>query len=96
MQWFVQKLSLLAKHPKRLVWVIASLGLALLIADFILWSLDFYQEIPVWHGLYGFVMCVALVLGAKLMRRIVKRPENYYAPYATDSESQEKNGEETP
>ena len=30
------------------------------------------------YGVYGFVACVALVLAAKLLRRIVMRPEDYY------------------
>jgi hypothetical protein len=30
------------------------------------------------YGLYGFVACVALVLLAKELRRILKRPEDYY------------------
>lgn len=30
------------------------------------------------HGFYGFFACVALVLAAKQLRRIVMRPENYY------------------
>lgn len=30
------------------------------------------------YGLYGFVACVALVLAAKLLRRAVMRPEDYY------------------
>ncbi len=30
------------------------------------------------YGLYGFFACVALVLAAKLLRRIVMRPEDYY------------------
>ena len=30
------------------------------------------------YGLYGFFACVALVLAAKLLRRILMRPENYY------------------
>jgi hypothetical protein len=30
------------------------------------------------YGLYGFVGCVGLVLGAKALRVILKRPENYY------------------
>ena len=29
-------------------------------------------------GIYGFVMCVALVLVAKLMRKVLMRPEDYY------------------
>ena len=30
------------------------------------------------HGWFGFVACVALVLAAKLLRQILKRPEDYY------------------
>lgn len=30
------------------------------------------------YGLYGFVACVALVLAAKQMRKVLKRPEDYY------------------
>jgi hypothetical protein len=30
------------------------------------------------YGLYGFVACVALVLAAKLLRRVVMRREDYY------------------
>lgn len=30
------------------------------------------------HGIYGFVACVGLVLAAKALRVILKRPEDYY------------------
>lgn len=30
------------------------------------------------YGVYGFVCCVALVLSAKEMRKVVKRDEDYY------------------
>lgn len=30
------------------------------------------------HGLYGFFACVALVLAAKQLRKLVMRPEDYY------------------
>lgn len=30
------------------------------------------------HGLFGFVACVGLVLAAKGLRRWLKRPEDYY------------------
>ena len=30
------------------------------------------------YGIYGFVACVALVLAAKELRRILMRPEDYY------------------
>jgi hypothetical protein len=30
------------------------------------------------HGWFGFVACVGLVLAAKGLRRLLKRPEDYY------------------
>jgi len=30
------------------------------------------------HGLYGFVACVGLVLAAKGLRRLLKRPKDFY------------------
>ena len=30
------------------------------------------------HGFYGFVACVALVIAAKGLRVLLKRPEDYY------------------
>ena len=30
------------------------------------------------HGVFGFVACVALVIAAKWLRRILMRPEDYY------------------
>ncbi|MBS1229364.1 MAG: hypothetical protein H6R17_2641 [Proteobacteria bacterium] len=30
------------------------------------------------HGFFGLIACIALVLAAKLLRRIISRPENYY------------------
>lgn len=30
------------------------------------------------YGVYGFVACVALVLAAKQLRRVLMRPEDYY------------------
>lgn len=36
------------------------------------------ERLPGFYGFYGFVSCVSLVLAAKLLRKIVMRPENYY------------------
>jgi len=33
---------------------------------------------PGFYAVYGFVGCVLLVLIAKLLRRVLKRPEDYY------------------
>jgi hypothetical protein len=57
-----------------------TVGLALVAADLVVHRHD---EIgfAAWLGFYafyGFVACVALVLTAKAMRRVLKRPEDYY------------------
>lgn len=44
------------------------------------------EAIPGFYGIYGFVMCSALVIAAKWLRLVVKRPEDYYAPRDTQSE----------
>jgi hypothetical protein len=59
------------------VWVA---GLLLVAADFVLHRHDdlAFAETIGFYALYGFVACVSLVLAAKLLRRCVKRPEDYY------------------
>ena len=38
-----------------------------------------WEAFPAFYATYGFVACVALVLGAKyILRKMVKRKENYY------------------
>ncbi|MCB1892684.1 MAG: hypothetical protein KDF48_10710 [Rhodocyclaceae bacterium] len=37
-----------------------------------------------YHALYGFIACVALVLTAKQLRRVLMRPEDYYDRDAHD------------
>lgn len=37
-----------------------------------------FDDLFGFYGLYGFIACVALVLAAKLLRRAVMRPEDYY------------------
>jgi len=59
------------------VWAV---GILLLLAD--LWvhrheAFGFAQLFG-FHGFYGFVACVVLVLTAKALRRVLMRPEDYY------------------
>lgn len=44
------------------------------------------EKIPGFYGIYGFVMFTALILAAKTLRKIIKRPEDYYGDKAVDSE----------
>jgi len=37
-----------------------------------------WEELFGFYGIFGFVACVALVLGAKEMRKVVMRREDYY------------------
>lgn len=55
-------------------------GLAWLVPDFFLHKhedVDFAATIG-YYAAYGFFACVALVLTAKALRRILMRPEDYY------------------
>lgn len=59
------------------LWVVC---LALIAVDlFVYRHEDFtFATLHGFHGLYGFVACVALVLAAKGLRRVVMRDEDYY------------------
>lgn len=68
-------------------------GLA--IACVLLFLLDFTYEkhphfdvelIPGFYGIYGFVMFTGLILAAKALRVLIKRPEDYYGDKAVDRE----------
>jgi len=53
---------------------------ALVLAD-LFYDKHGHMEVESWigfHGAYGFVSCVALVLAAKGLRRWLKRDEDYY------------------
>ena len=52
----------------------------LVIVDFIVHrhiEMD-WENVPAFYALYGFVACVALVLMAKVLRKVVMRKEDYY------------------
>lgn len=44
------------------------------------------EDIPGFYALYGFIMFTGLILVARALRVFIKRPEDYYAPYAIDAE----------
>lgn len=43
------------------------------------------ERIPAFYAIYGFISLVGVVLLAKLLRRIVSRPENHYSKDETDA-----------
>ena len=61
----------------RMVWAI---GIGLALGDLIVHK---HEELAfagwyAFYALFGFIACVALVLTAKALRRVLKRPEDYY------------------
>lgn len=59
------------------VWI---LGAALVALDFVVGRHDDvgFAEAYGFYALYGFVACVLLVIAAKGLRVLLKRPEDYY------------------
>ncbi|MQA67219.1 MAG: hypothetical protein GEU76_15170 [Alphaproteobacteria bacterium] len=73
--WIERKGNLTWIH--RGLWI-ACAGLAL--ADFFYHKHTVFriEEFPAFYGLLGFIACVGLVFGAREIRKILKRGENYY------------------
>ena len=59
------------------VWLFC--GLLLLVEPFVRKHAEFaIDSVFGFYGWYGFVVCVGLVLGAKALRVVLKRREDYY------------------
>lgn len=76
-------------HPKHIKWLwrvfIAVLVLTVL-AEFA-FSLHPKFQIEGWfgfHAIYGFIACALMVIGAKAMGLLLKRPDTYYREDRTD------------
>ena len=37
-----------------------------------------FEDLPAWGSLYGFVSCVAIIVGSKLIGKLLVRREDYY------------------
>ena len=65
----------------RTLWIIFVLALALtvLVQPFVDWHPHFAVEhLFAFNAIYGFLACAALILVAKAIGFLVKRPEDYY------------------
>ena len=73
--WFDEK-----RNVRKIVWALVLICAGLFAAD------GFYHKHPYFavetffgfYAIYGFIMCVGLVLGAKVMRKFLMRDEDYY------------------
>jgi hypothetical protein len=68
------------RNVRRLFRVLYATCVVLLALDFILHRhvTHAWEHQPGFYGLFGFTACVTLVLIAKQLRRVLRRPEDYY------------------
>ena len=68
------------KNVQRLLYIFYGSLVVLLLIDFFIHKHgDFtWETAPEFYAVYGFVSCVALIFIAKLLRKIVRKKENYY------------------
>ena len=68
------------ENIKRVLYVFYTLCVILVLADFVVHRHIglVWENIPAFYAIYGFVACVALVVVAKLIRKVVMRKEDYY------------------
>ena len=81
--WFMK-----TENANKIFLVLAVFCLALFLADFTYDKHGHFhiEEVPGFYGIYGFFMFTALILVAKVLRLLIKRPENYYGSTAIDNE----------
>ena len=68
------------RNVDKIVWSLVAVCALLVLAD-LLYHKHVHFSFENWFGFfagYGFIMCVLLVLVAKVMRVILKRDEDYY------------------
>ncbi|MEM0989584.1 MAG: hypothetical protein AAGK00_11925 [Pseudomonadota bacterium] len=76
------------KNVNKIVWAVYAVSAALLLFDPLVHKHGYF-DIEHWfgfYGIYGFVGCVGLVLGAKEIRKLVMRSEDYYDPDKASAE----------
>lgn len=68
------------RNVKLLLRVFYAVCAALLVADFLYHRHVYhaFEAVPGFYALFGLAACVALVLAAKEMRKILMRDEDYY------------------
>ncbi len=68
------------KFGRKLFWILVVICVGLGLSD-LLYHKHTHYEWEGWvdfYGIYGFVGCVFLVLAARVLRKLVKRDEDYY------------------
>ena len=70
------------RNVNKIVWALVVVCFGLFFADgfYAKHGLFSVEHLFAFYALFGFVMCVCLVLIAKWMRTFLMRPEDYYEP----------------
>ncbi len=73
----------------RFLYLMAAICLGLFLLDFTYEKHGHFniENRPGFYGFYGFVMFTGLILLAKGLRVLIKRPEDYYGDKAVDTEA---------
>jgi len=68
------------KNVKRLIYIFYAVLVILLAAEFLIHAHAHFawEDFPFFNAVYGFVACVLVIFGSKLLRFVLKRDENYY------------------
>ncbi|MEM9601367.1 MAG: hypothetical protein AAGA11_00770 [Pseudomonadota bacterium] len=68
------------ENVRKIIWALGIVCAALFLADFFYHKHAHFavENVFGFYALYGFIMCVLLVLAAKLMRVFLMRDEDYY------------------
>ena len=99
--WLGRKLLWLdnTRNVGRIVYALLILCAALVAADFMYHKHSYLdiEDIPGFYAAFGFFMCAALIVCARVLRVILKRDEDYYSPKEIASEAypEEQLGRET-
>ncbi len=83
-----------AEIPDRAVRWLAGLCVVLLVAEFLIDRHPYVpgEGLPWFYCLVGFVAFTLIVLGAKFLRRGIRRPEGFYGGAAIDAEAYPPSG----
>lgn len=75
-----------ARNVDRTCYALYVLSALLMLAD-LLYQRESHFAVDGWFGFYGFfglVSCIVLILAVRLLRRILRRGEDYYDPEKED------------
>ncbi len=88
---FLGRMMLWVDKPgsaNKIFWALTVLCGVLFLADFTYDKHGHFhiEDIPGFYGIYGFISFTGLILIAKTLRVLIKRPEDYYGDKAVDRE----------